>query len=101
MLIIVLGMAGAILYTEFKDCREDIRQKMAMNEGIRASGQITSIDEKRGKYGRIWYVGVQFEFEGLKYVVELKTKEKPVRSVGETVVVFVDRKDPWKSIISI
>jgi len=103
-LMIILGMAGAILYAEYKDSKNDQRQKLAMSEGLRSIGQIISIDKKTDKYGRYvyrWYVGVQFEFEGLKYVVEHKTNEKPERSVGAKVVVFVDRNAPWKSTISI
>ena len=103
-LMIILGMTGAIVFTELKDHKDIARQKNAMREGFRSSGRIISIEEKTDKRGRKayrWCVGVQFEFESMQYVVEHTTNEKPTRSLGSSVVVFVDRKDPWKSTISL
>jgi hypothetical protein len=101
-LMVVFTVAGIILYTELKDRKDDRRQRQQMSEGIRVAGKIIGIDEKTDKFGRslhIWCVKVQFEYEGIKYVVDRKTNETPTRSVGSAITVFVDRNAPWKSTI--
>ena len=101
-LMVVFTVAGIILYTELKDRKDDRRQRQQMSEGFRAAGRIIGMDEKTDKFGRclhIWGVKVQFEYEGIKYVVDRKTNEKPTRSVGSSITVFVDRNAPWKSTI--
>lgn len=98
--VIVILAVSAIICAELYDRRDEKRQKRAMDAGIRCSGRIRCIERKgildwRNAYH--WRVEIAFEFEGERYSIEHHCMAKPMRAVGELVVVFADRDDPWKS----
>lgn len=103
-LIAVIGIAAAaVICAETHDRKDDKRQKRVLQEGVRCTGHVSSVEKRRMSESRsayLWRMKVDFEFEGTTYTIEYKSVARPVRAVGDTVAVFVDRKDPWKSIIS-
>lgn len=98
--MVVFLAASAIICAEIYDQRDEERQKRAIDERIRCSGRICSIERKgilewRNAYH--WRVRIAFEFEGGSYTLEHRAISKPLRAVGDSVIVFVDRENPWKS----
>ena len=97
LLSILMILAAAILAAEIYDRREDEIQKEIFRNGVRCRGRVISIQRKgilasRSAYP--WRIEVEFEFDGRKYSIEEQSVSKPVFSVGDSIVVYVDQRDP-------
>jgi len=104
VMVLVLLLVMVILLFELHDRRANRRNQKIFRDGVRVRG--TCICVKRqgaldARDGEPWSIVVDFEYGGNKYSIEGKSVRKPVYSVGDSVSVYVDVEDSWKSVIII
>ena len=99
LLITVLLAAAVVTGTVVYDRRKESLHKQIMEDGIKVRGVVRRV-EKADWLWRTpfpWRVDVGFEYEGQSYALEQRCRYRPVLREGDSVTVYVYRKDPWKS----
>lgn len=101
---LVLLLAMVILLFELHDRRTDRRNRKVFRDGVRVRGTCVRVNRQaplEARSGQLWSLVVDFEYSGNKFSIEGKSARKPVYAVGDSVSVYVDVEDPWKSMIII
>lgn len=103
LLIIVLLAAAVIAGTELYDRRKSGLHQQVFRDGIRVRGVVRRVERNGPLDVRTpcpWRIDVAFEYEGQSYALEQRCRSKPILHEGDHVTVYVNRKDPWKSLFT-
>ena len=96
VLLAVAVVTGTVLY----DRRKESLHKQIMEDGIKVRGVVRRVERDGWLDARTpfpWRIDVDFEYEGQSYSLEQRCRYRPVLREGDSVTVYVYRKDPWKS----
>ena len=100
----IVLLVTVFVIAEFIDRRNNRRRARVLRDAVRAKGRVVQVRKKGildARDGYQWSIVVEFEYNGEKYSIEAKSVQKTVYAIGDTISVHVDRKDPWKSVITI
>ena len=100
LLIVVVLAAAVIVCTEVYDRRKESLHQQIMKDGIKVRGVVKRVERDGWLDARTpfpWRIDVDFEYEGQFYSLEQRCRYRSVLREGDSVTVYVYRKDPWKS----
>ena len=100
LITVILLAAAVVTGTVLYDRRQDALRRQIIEDGIKVRGTVSRVERDGWLDARTpfpWRIDADFEYEGQSYSLEQRCRYRPVLREGDSVTVYVYRKDPWKS----